>query len=145
MSLLTHNPIELAPLLAEVSSPERGGTCVFLGTVRPDRPAGTLGPAVRGIDYSCYEAMAEAEWARILDEAHARWPEARAVARHRLGPVGLGEASIAIAVAAPHRAEAFAACRYAIEAVKERLPVWKREECSDGSVHWVGAPAPQGS
>jgi len=143
MSLLTRAPIELTPLLAEVASPERGGTCVFLGTVRPDRPAGAPGPAVRAIDYSCYETMAEAEWARIVDEANTRWPEARTAARHRVGPVGVGEASIAIAVAAPHRAEAFAACRYAIEAVKARLPVWKRAECADGSVHWVGAPAPQ--
>ncbi len=129
---LTHNPIAVDDLLAEVQGPERGGTCVFVGTVRNDG-------GVTGIDYSAYEAMAFAEIERILSDAQTRWPEARVILQHRLGVIPAGEASIAIAAAAPHRDEAFAACRYVIEEVKKRLPIWKKEMRGDGSANWVGA------
>jgi molybdopterin synthase catalytic subunit len=135
MSYLTRDPLDPAPLLAAVASPERGGTTLFLGTVRDD------GGAVTGIEYSAYEAMADAEFQRILDDAGRRWPDARLAVRHRLGLVPAGAASIAIAAAAPHRAEAFAACRFVIEEVKRRLPVWKRERHRDGTAVWVD---PQG-
>src|SRR6266581_580188 len=117
MSYLTREPISLDALLAEVSSPACGGTCAFLGTVRN-------GPAEHGvtaIEYSAYEEMVEAEFARLLADARARWPEAR----------------IAIAAAAPHRAHAFEACRHVIEEVKRRIPVWKKELRLDGSEVWV--------
>jgi len=120
----------VADLLAEVQSPERGGTCVFLGTVRNDAD-------VTGIDYSAYEAMAFDEIERILAEAHERWSESRVMLQHRLGLIPAGEVSIAIAAAAPHRDEAFAACRYVIEEVKKRLPIWKKELHGDGSATWV--------
>jgi len=132
MMQLTHHRLEVADLLAEVQSPERGGTCVFLGTVRNDA-------GVTSIDYSAYESMAVEEIERILAEARERWPRSRVMLQHRLGVIPVGEASIAIAAAAPHRDEAFAACRYAIEEVKKRLPVWKKELRGDGSEQWVEA------
>ncbi len=138
--MLTRDPISPATLLAEVSAPELGGTCLFLGTVRDGPDDG----GITGIEYSAYEAMATAELERIWAEARRQWPEARIAVRHRLGLVTTEEASIGIATAAPHRAAAFAACRYVIEQVKERLPVWKKELRADGSVLWVdpqGRPA----
>ena len=132
MHYLTNSPISLDDVLAEVRSPERGGTCVFLGTVRTGEES-----AVTAIEYSAYEPMADAELERILGEVQERWPTARAALRHRLGRVPAGEASIAIAAAAPHRAEAFAACRHVIEEVKRRLPIWKKEYRVDGTASWV--------
>ena len=133
MTYLTGKPIAVDDILAEVQGPERGGTCVFLGTVRNGPDDG----GVTGIEYSAYDAMAEAEIARMLAEARERWPEARVALRHRLGMIPVGEASIGIAAAAPHRDEAFAACRYVIEEVKKRLPVWKKEVRVDGTTTWV--------
>src|SRR6266536_661916 len=132
MMHLTRHRIDVADLLTEVQAPERGGTSVFLGTVRNDAD-------ITGIDYSAYEAMALEEIARILADALERWPEARVTLQHRLGLIPAGEASIAIAAAAPHREHAFAACRYVIEEVKKRLPVWKKELRGDGSEQWVEA------
>src|SRR5207248_5152097 len=106
---------------------------VFLGTVRN----GPDDQGVTGIEYSAYEEMVEAEFVRLLTDARARWPEARIAVRHRLGTIPVGEASIAIAAAAPHRAQAFEACRYVIEEVKRRVPVWKKELRVDGSEVWV--------
>jgi len=140
MTYLTRNPIPVSDLFAEVAAPHCGGTCLFLGTVR-DAP--TDG-GVTGIEYSAYEAMAVAEFDRILAEVRRRWPDARLAVRHRLGLVPTEEASIAIAAAAPHRAEAFEACRYVIEQVKKRLPIWKKELRADGTALWVdpeGRPA----
>src|SRR5947207_11419843 len=81
--------------------------------------------------------MVEAECDRLLTDARARWPDARVAVRHRLGLIPVGEASIAIVAAAPHRAHAFEACRYVIEEVKRRVPVWKKELRADGSETWV--------
>src|SRR6266536_284816 len=133
MNYLTRSQIALDTLLAEVSSPERGGTCVFLGTVRN----GPAEDGVTAIEYSAYEAMVDAEFGRLVADARGRWPEARIAVRHRLGTIPAGEASIAIAAAAPHRAQAFEACRFVIEEVKRRIPVWKKELRADGSEVWV--------
>ena len=133
MMHLTRDPLDIKDLLAEVQGPERGGTCVFLGTVRTD-------DEVTAIDYSAYEPMASAEIERILAEAQTQWPTARVMLQHRLGETPVGEASIAIAAAAPHREEAFAACRFVIEEVKKRLPIWKKELHTDGSPTWVESP-----
>jgi molybdopterin synthase catalytic subunit len=92
---------------------------------------------VTAIAYSAYAAMAEAELGRIIEEVHRAHPGARVAVRHRLGRVPVGEASVAIVAAAPHRAEAFAACRAAIEHVKQRLPIWKKEERADGTTVWL--------
>ena len=133
MSYLTRAPIILDELLATVSSPECGGTCVFLGTVRdgPDEHG------VTAIEYSAYEEMVEGELGRIVTEVGERWSGARVAVRHRVGLIPVGEASIAIVTAAPHRAHAFEACRYVIEEVKRRVPVWKKELRADGSETWV--------
>jgi molybdopterin synthase catalytic subunit len=133
MTHLTSHPISLDDVLAEVQGAERGGTCVFLGTVR----AGPDDSGVTEIEYTAYDAMADAELARILGETRERWPDARVAVRHRLGRVPVGDASIAIAAAAPHRGDAFAACRFVIEAVKQRLPIWKKEFRADGTSTWV--------
>ena len=130
MDYLTRSPISIESLLAQVQSPERGGTCVFLGTVRSD-------DEVTAIGYSAYDEMAIAEIKQILDEAQSRWTGARVTLQHRLGMIPVGEASIGIAAAAPHRDEAFAACRYVIEEVKKRLAVWKKELHADGTTTWV--------
>jgi molybdopterin synthase catalytic subunit len=138
MNHLTRNPISVGSLLAEVQSTERGGTCIFLGTVRTDDD-------VTGIEYSAYDDMALAEIERMLTEARDQWPDARVTLQHRIGMVAAGDASIAIAAAAPHREAAFGACRYVIEEVKKRLPVWKMELHLDGTTTWVdpsGKPVP---
>lgn len=133
MMHLTRDPLDIKDLLAQVQGPERGGTCSFLGTVRTD-------DGVTAIDYSAYETMALEEIGRILSEARARWAQARVTLQHRLGVIPAGEASIAIAAAAPHRADAFDACRYVIEEVKKRLPIWKKEMYADGTARWTDAP-----
>lgn len=130
---LTRDPLSIGELVAEVASPRCGGTCVFLGTVRD----GPEERGVRAIEYSAYEGMVEAEFGRLVADARSRWPEVRIAVRHRLGAIAAGEASIAIAAAAPHRAEAFEACRFVIEEVKRRVPVWKKELRADGSEVWV--------
>jgi molybdopterin synthase catalytic subunit len=132
---LTDRPLDAAALLAEVASEGCGGTALFLGTVRRSAEDGD----VDGIEYSAYPEMAEAEFDRMVAEARSRWPHAQIALRHRTGFVKTGEASVAIAVACPHRAEAFDACRYLIEETKKRVPVWKKERMGSGSERWVGA------
>lgn len=136
VTFLTAEPIELAPLLASVQSPARGGVASFLGMVR-DRHEGRT---VLRLRYSAYAAMAEAECARIIQEAEARWP-AKVALRHRIGSLEVGETAIAVAAGAAHRDAAFDACRYAIEEVKRRVPIWKQEFYADGSIEWVDPTA----
>ncbi len=130
---LTDGPLDAAALLAEVASPGCGGTALFLGSVRRSTEDGD----VEGIEYSAYPEMAEAEFDRMVAEVRARWPTARVALRHRTGWIPTGEASIAIAVACPHRAEAFDACRYLIEETKKRVPVFKKEQLEGGAKRWV--------
>lgn len=132
MGFLTSDPIDVAAMLQSVAGPRCGGTAIFIGTVR-DGPDD--GP-VSEIEYSAYEAMADAELERIVAEARTSWPEGRPAVRHRLGSIPLGEASIAVVVSAPHRAQAFDACRYIIEQVKVRVPIWKKEIFADGTMRW---------
>ena len=133
---LTDRPLDGARLLADVSGTGLGGSVLFLGTVRRSPADGD----VTGIEYSAYEAMAEGEFDRIVEEVKARWPEAMVALRHRLGFVATGEPSIAIAVAAPHRAEAYDASRYVIEETKRRVPIWKKEHLAGGAPpRWVAA------
>jgi MoaE-MoaD fusion protein len=139
-SRLVRAPLDVTMLLALVNDPALGGTAAFLGTVRASAEDGP----VTAIEYSAYEEMAEAELERIISEALHRWPGSRVEAQHRLGSIPVGEASIAIAAAAPHRAEAFEACRYVIEEVKTRLPIWKKEIFQDGSAGWRGNDGTRG-
>src|SRR5690606_3275900 len=119
---LTDAPIELWPLLEEAASPARGGVTTFLGLVRDHQD----GRTVLRLEYSAYLPMAEAETARIIAEAAERWP-AHVVVRHRVGALAIGDVAVAVVAAAAHRAEAFEACRYVIEELKRRVPVWKKE------------------
>lgn len=132
MSFITKARIDVNALLAHVADSGLGGTVLFLGSVRQSVEDG---PVVE-IEYSAYEEMVEAEFGRILSEARARWPQARIAAVHRIGRVPAGDPSIAVAAAAPHRAEAFETCRHVIEEAKTRLPVWKKEIFKDGAEAW---------
>jgi molybdopterin synthase catalytic subunit len=135
---LTDQAIDVGQLLAEVASDGTGCTVVFLGTVRRSDEDGQ----VESIEYSAYREMADAEFERIVAEALGQWPKARIALRHRLGLVPAGEASLAIAVATPHRADGYAASRFVIEATKQRAPIWKKERLASGAARWVeGKPA----
>ena len=134
MAFLSAAPLELAALVARVEAPERGAVASFLGLVRDHH----RGRAVSRLEYSAYAPMAEAECARIVAEAEKRWP-VRIVLAHRIGALEIGDAAVAIAAGAAHRDEAFAACRFVIEEVKRRVPIWKKEFYADGAVDWVGA------
>lgn len=131
---LTPDPLELGTLLAQVQSPSRGGVACFLGTVRNHH----RGREVLRLEYSAYAPMAEAECSRIVAEAESRWQCAVAL-NHRIGCLNIGESAVAIVAASSHRDQAFAACRYVIEEVKRRVPIWKREVFADGTVEWVGS------
>ncbi|HEY8796103.1 MAG TPA: molybdenum cofactor biosynthesis protein MoaE [Gemmatimonadaceae bacterium] len=140
---IVRRAIDVAALLAEVQDTANGATIVFLGQVRDVND----GRAVTGIEYSAYGEMAERELAAIASECAARFGTTHLVAEHRLGTLALGETSIAIVVAHPHRAAAYDASRFVIEEVKRRLPVWKREGYVDGTSEWVngGGVAQQSS
>jgi len=132
-SAIIDRPIDAASLLAEVASSAAGATVLFVGTVRDVSD----GRSVRALDYKAYAPMAEKEMAAVVSEAESRWDGARIVCEHRIGALALGEASVVIAAAHPHRAQAFEACRYVIEELKARVPVWKREHYVDGEPGWV--------
>lgn len=129
---LSEAPLDLGALISRVAADDRGGIACFLGNVRDHHG----GRAVLRLEYSAYPAMAEAECARIVEEAARRWPVAIALS-HRIGRLEVGDAAVAIVAAGSHREEAFAACRFVIEEVKERVPVWKREFYADGTQAWV--------
>lgn len=132
MGHVLESAIDPLALLQAVADDGCGGQVLFLGTVRKSDEDG---PVV-AIEYSAYAEMADEEFDRILEEAHARWPEARFAVRHRIGSVPLGEPSIGIAVAAPHRDQAYAASRFVVDEAKRRLPIWKKEAFEDGSTQW---------
>jgi len=131
-TFLTRHRIQLADLTASVSGPDRGGVASFLGLVRNHQD----GRTVERLEYSAYEPMAEAEAERIVAEATQRWPVQIAL-QHRLGGLGIGDIAVAVVAAGSHRAESFDACRYVIEELKHRVPIWKKEFYCDGSVGWV--------
>lgn len=120
--------IDAARLVAEVGRPDSGATVVFLGTVRDhsDRV-----DDVTHLEYEVYTGVVEASIRNIVDEATAKWPVLSVAVEHRSGVVGLGEASVAVAVATAHRADAFEAARFIIDELKTRAPIWKKE-------HWPG-------
>ena len=118
-----------------VRDPSCGGICLFLGTSRDIHE----GRPVTGLSYEAYEPMAEKELEKLAAELRERFPAVVGVSIvHRLGEVPLTEVSVAIAVSTPHRAESFEACRYGIDALKQRIPIWKKESYQDGSdPRWV--------
>lgn len=131
---VTDEPIDAAALLAEVPSPEDGAVLLFLGIVRNHNE----GRGVGHLEYQAYREMAERSLEQIVAEAEQRWATGAIRAVHRVGRLEIGEASVAIAVASPHRAESYEASRYIIEELKRRVPIWKREGYMDGRAEWLG-------
>jgi molybdopterin synthase catalytic subunit len=129
---LTNSPIDVTRWLADVPHSD-GGVCAFLGVVR----ARSEGGPTLSIQYEAFVPMAEAEMSRIARQLEAEWPGTRVRMVHRIGHLSLGEVSVAIVASSPHREEAFAACRAAIDRIKKTVPIWKKEFRSDGSSAWV--------
>ncbi|HYJ60496.1 MAG TPA: molybdenum cofactor biosynthesis protein MoaE [Actinomycetota bacterium] len=127
------DPIAAEDALAFVADPAAGATCLFVGTVRDH---GTEG-AVRAITYEAWDELAAARLREIADELFDGWSLRRVALVHRHGDLAVGEASVAVAVSAPHRAEAFDAARHAIERLKHDVPIWKKETLTSGDGHWV--------
>jgi molybdopterin synthase catalytic subunit len=132
-SAIVQRRLDPSALLAEVSSAANGAAVLFAGTVRERNE----GRAVSGMEYQAYVAMAERELAAIVGEAARRFGVSDLVCEHRLGELALGEASVVVAAAHPHRAPAFDAARYVIEELKRRVPIWKLEHYVDGTREWV--------
>lgn len=130
---LTTRPIDTGALIRAVEGPDHGAVSIFLGTVRNSND----GRDVDGIDYSAYDAMADAEMNRIVAEAADRFPGIAVALEHRIGTLRIGDVSVAIACAHAHRGPALDATRYVIEELKRRVPVWKREHYLDGTSEWV--------
>jgi molybdopterin synthase catalytic subunit len=131
--LLTRQPLDLAAL--QEVAPQDGALCLFVGVVRNQN----AGRSVRFLEYEAYEEMALPELERLEATARERWPVTAVRVAHRLGRLEIGEASVAVAVASPHRAEAFAACQWLIDTLKATVPIWKKEHCEGGEV-WVEGP-----
>ncbi len=133
-SRLPDKPLSLDALTAAVGQTTSGAIASFLGIVR----GYARGRRVEYLEYDAYPEMAMAKMRQIGDEIRARWPVDRVAIVHRVGPLGVGEASVAIAIGSPHRHEALQACAYAIERLKEIVPIWKKEVWSDGA-EWIGS------
>jgi molybdopterin synthase catalytic subunit len=140
MIRLTREPIDHAALTEQVRGPRCGAVVTFLGTVRD-----LTGDKVTvALDYEAYPGMAEKKLAEIEADVCGRWPVGNMAMVHRLGHMDVGDVSVAVAVSCPHRADAFAACRHAIDRLKELVPIWKKEHWADGSTEWVH-PNPPGA
>ena len=131
---LTKQSLDLQQITSLVSRSALGGINVFVGTVRNL----TKGKKVLRLEYEAYEPMAKSEMAKIAEQVVEKWPEAIIAIHHRVGILDIGEAAVIIAVATPHRESAFLACKYAIDTLKETVPIWKKEIFEDGEV-WVAA------
>ena len=127
------SPLSLDEAVANVARPSAGGIATFVGVVRDESD----GRAVTRLDYSAYGAMARREMAKIASELERELPGVRVSAVHRTGSLAVGDAAIVCAASAPHRGEAFKACRELVDRIKARVPIWKREYGPDGTV-WVG-------
>lgn len=145
---ITRDPIDPAAVLARVGRPEDGAAVLFLGTIRNHNE----GRRVVGLRYEAYAEMAERLLAEIGGEAVERWlgddlgddeeTAGRIAVVHRVGDLGIGDIGVAVAASAPHRAESFAACRYVIDELKERVPIWKRERYAEGTEEWLEGTVP---
>jgi molybdopterin synthase catalytic subunit len=131
---ISSSPLNIAACIDAVVSPDCGGIDVFIGTVRN----ATAGKKVLRLEYEAYESMALKEMHKIADEASRKWPVENMVIHHRTGILQIEDAAVIIAVSAPHRGAAFEACRYAIDTLKETVPIWKKEIFEDGEI-WVAA------
>ncbi len=133
MFRVTEKSLDLHELIEFVSSPVAGAIATFIGTARNH----SGGRRVISLEYEAYPEMAERELARVGEEARRRWDIERIAIVHRIGPVQISEASVAMAVSAAHRHEAFEACRFAIEELKKTVPIWKKELFEGGEL-WIG-------
>lgn len=127
---LSTRPIDIQDLIEQVTAPSRGGLVTFTGTVRDHFE----GRPVIYLNYEAYDEMALREMSRLCDEIEAAWPGVAVAMAHRIGRLEIGEAAVHIAVAGGHRAESFTACRHAIDRLKERVPIFKKEVYEDDSV-----------
>lgn len=130
---ITESTIDFNTLTERVRSNLAGAVCLFLGTAREltgDRRTASL-------DYEAYPLMAERKLAELEAEARGRWPIVELAIVHRVGPIALGEVSVAIAVSTPHRKDAFAACQWLMDTIKQVVPIWKKETWADGGEEWV--------
>ena len=133
MIRLTSDPIDYHTLTEQVRRPGCGGVVLFLGTVRDL----TGDQVTSALDYEAYPGMAEKKLAEIEAETRSRWPVGDITLVHRLGMLDVSEVSVAVVVSCPHRAQAFEACRYAIDRLKEIVPIWKKDIGPDGQSDWV--------
>ncbi len=138
MIQLTREPIDYHALTEQVRRPGCGAVVTFLGTVR-DLTGDRITTA---LDYEAYPGMAEKKMAEIEADTRGRWPVGDIALVHRLGRLDVGEVSVAVAVSCPHRGQAFEACRHAIDRLKELVPIWKKENWSDGTTEWVHPGTP---
>jgi molybdopterin synthase catalytic subunit len=133
MIQLTTEPIDYTALTEAVRRNDCGAVVTFLGTVRDL----TEGRVTIALDYEAYPAMAEKKMAEIERETRERWAVGEMAMVHRLGHLDVGEVSVAVSVSCPHRGQAFDACRFAIDRLKELVPIWKKENWADGGTEWV--------
>lgn len=133
MVRVTADPLSVDEALAAVADPGAGGTCVFIGTVRDHSEAGD----VTGLRYEAWEELAITRLRELAGELAEKWPVKKVAILHRTGDLNVGESSVVIACSAPHRADAFEACRHGIERLKEDIPIWKKEALVTGEAHWV--------
>ena len=137
---LIQDPINTDTVLKSVASTKAGAVVLFLGTTREF----TAGRQTASLDYESYGEMAQGKMQELEAEARQRWSLIEVTLVHRLGHVGLGEASVAIAVSSPHRGDAFTAGQWLIDTLKEIVPTWKKENWADGTSEWIhpGMPSP---
>ena len=131
---ISSEPLNISSCIAWAMSPEAGGIDVFIGAVRNM----TKGKQVVRLEFEAYEAMALREMEKIAKDVCAKWPVHNMLIHHRTGVLSIGDIPVVIVVSAAHRAAAFDACRYAIDTLKETVPIWKKEVFEDGE-HWVSA------
>ena len=131
---ITDQPLNIEQVTALVTAPSLGGINVFVGAVRNQ----TKGKKVVRLEYEAYEPMALSEMNKIAQQVTNKWTDACIAIHHRIGLLQTGEAAVIIAVATPHRAHAFTACQYAIDTLKQTVPIWKKEVFEDGE-EWVSA------
>lgn len=130
-------PLSIDAVVQRVVHTGAGAVVVLLGLVRDHTKKDGARVDVTKLEYEAYAPMAEKVMAAICDEAASKWPGVRAAVDHRVGSLSLGDAAVVVVASAPHRADAFAACSYVIDRLKEDAPIWKREHGSDG-ISWVG-------
>jgi molybdopterin synthase catalytic subunit len=131
---MSSEPIDVRALEAAVRTDACGGIVTFLGVVRE---RANDGREVTGLEYEAHEQMAVAEFEAIAGEVAQKLPDVRLGIVHRIGALDIGEIAVAVCAAAPHRGEAFDACEYAIDALKARAPIWKKERYADGTGEWI--------